>query len=342
LYRHVYFNYLINDQWQVDDLTLEINDNGQPFYTASLLEHTVGWQGQRVVGVMTVDPLDGEIAVYQLAKGDIPTWIDRIYSLDWVEEYAAWWAKHHQYEECRFRGTAGQKQIDRVNDVLRHGELVYQVTLTSVGADQSLTDIVYINPKTGEARITDISGATLDGVESLVHEATYRRFTPEECELHQILGQPVWYCVLNGSGGSYAGVSFIQAKYSSEYTRVIQDATLMGGYDKLKQQIILDNPDLVDLQSEELPASFRWRGQLDRVKLWYGDNNGVGYIFSLLGRPPDSPDGPKMKWFLIAAGDMTAAFMELGDEIEVEAIPIENSSFNQVLHIWNYSYPPPE
>ena len=342
LERHIYLNHQLEHGWQIDDLTLEIDDEGTPYYTASLLEHTIGWNGQEVVGAMTIDPETGEIKDYMLGDETVPAWIDRIYSLDWVEKYTGWWARHHEYDMCQFKGTAGQKKIDRVNDVIREEGLVYQVTLTSVGADQSLTDIVYVNPRSGQATRYPLSGSTLEGVEALISEAAYHRFTPEECELHQIIGEPSWYCVLNGKGGSnsssgsYAGVAFVQARYSSEYTKVIRSETLRGGYDQLKRQIIAEHPDRAELV-DEVPLSFEWQGILERKAAWRD-----GFLLSIVGAPPDSDDEPTMRWFVVSGGSDQAALAIIGDEIWVEANIVEGTIHHEVTGIWNVTYPPPK
>ncbi|MGB1251236.1 MAG: hypothetical protein ACPG8W_11515 [Candidatus Promineifilaceae bacterium] len=339
LARHVYLNYELENNWLIDDLTLEIADDGKPYYTASLLERTIGWRGQEVVGVLIVNPTTGAIVEHLLKDGPAPEWVDRIYSLEWVQKYAGWWATHHQYDVCQFQGTAGQKEIDRVNDVIREEGLVYQVTLTSVGADQSLTDIIYVNPRTGAATRHALSGSTLEGVESLISEAAYNRFTPEECELHQIIGEPTWYCVLNGKGGkggSYAGVAFVQARYSSEYTKVIRNETLTGGYRALKRQIVAEYPDRADLE-EEPYTLLRWRGTLDRKTEWKGD-----YLISIIGAPPESDAEPTMRWFIVDGNDGQAAFAQIGDDVRVEASVVNGSIYHRSTGFWNYSYPPPK
>ncbi len=340
LERHVYINYQLEHNLQYDDLTLEIDDNGTPYYTASLLDHTVGWKGQEIVGVIVINPATGEISDYLVSQEEIPSWVDRVYSLEWVEKYAGWWARHDQYDTCQFQGEAGKKQIDRVNDVIREEGLVYQVTLTSVGADQSVTDIVYVNPRTGAATRYPLTGSTLEGVEALISEAVFNRFTPEECELHQIVGEPVWYCVLNGKGGSggssgsYAGVTFVQAKYSAEYTKVIRNETLLDGYNNLKRQIIAEHPDRADLEDER-PTTFLWRGTLDRRTVWHD-----GILMSIIGAPPTSTDEPTMRWFVVRNSDQ-AALALVGDDIWIEAVFEENVNYYQTTGFWNYSYPPP-
>lgn len=86
LERHIYLNYQLDRNWQIDDLTLELTDDGTPIYTASLLEHTIGWKGQALVGAMTIDPETGEITDYLLADETVPAWIDRIYSEAWLPD----------------------------------------------------------------------------------------------------------------------------------------------------------------------------------------------------------------------------------------------------------------
>lgn len=58
------------------DYTLEIRDDGQPFWVASRIKKTIGFSGIVMDGVVTVNATTGEIADY--AVNEAPDWIDRI------------------------------------------------------------------------------------------------------------------------------------------------------------------------------------------------------------------------------------------------------------------------
>ena len=64
-YSHGYSGYLL------DDPTLEINDQGLPFYTVTLLQPRVGWTFGAPVGVLVINAHTGQINRYALS--DVPT-----------------------------------------------------------------------------------------------------------------------------------------------------------------------------------------------------------------------------------------------------------------------------
>lgn len=68
----------------LDDPTLELDDQGRPFYTVTLLKPQLGWTFFAPVSVLVIDAHTGQITQYDIprpgAKNPAPAWIDRIYS----------------------------------------------------------------------------------------------------------------------------------------------------------------------------------------------------------------------------------------------------------------------
>ncbi len=45
----------------ITDLTFELDDKGNPYYTATIYENKVGMSGQKAVGTAIVNPETGEV-----------------------------------------------------------------------------------------------------------------------------------------------------------------------------------------------------------------------------------------------------------------------------------------
>src|SRR5690242_2058759 len=74
LLRHVYLSGYSNGD--LADPTLEVNDDGTPYFTISLMQPTRGFTGDVVTRVLLVDPKTGAITNYK--PQDVPSWVDRI------------------------------------------------------------------------------------------------------------------------------------------------------------------------------------------------------------------------------------------------------------------------
>jgi hypothetical protein len=92
-YSHGYSGYLL------DDPTLEINDQGLPFYTVTLLRPRVGWTFGAPVGVLVINAHTGQINRYAL--GGVPYWVDRVYSQQMAMMIANWYG---EYSQAGFQG----------------------------------------------------------------------------------------------------------------------------------------------------------------------------------------------------------------------------------------------
>lgn len=67
----------------ITDLTFELDDNGNPYYTATIYENKVGMSGQKAVGTAIVNPETGEVKKYTVEN--TPKWVDRIQPQSFVE-----------------------------------------------------------------------------------------------------------------------------------------------------------------------------------------------------------------------------------------------------------------
>lgn len=344
LERYVYQNYSLKSGLRVSGLdNLEVDDQWNPKYTGTLLKHKIGFRGQEVVGVLVVDPQTGQIEQYDL--GEMPSWVNRVYPMDLVESWAEWWSTYANWDaQFGIQSSAGKRQVDEINDVVGPGkQLEYQITITSVGSDQSLTEILYVNPKTGKATRYPAEGKTLTKVDDLIQSESTRLKTtgyePEECELQRLLGRDVWYCILtdqggndSGNSGSYGGVGFLQTRHTSDNTKVIVAASIEEGYRLLRQQIAREGQDNPDMQSEEAEL-IQVAGTIGRIGVVDSETDSY-WIFTLRGEIV--PDGLV---FRVSGGNEVAALSQVGDRVIVTAYQLMTDTFTEVVSINNKSLP---
>lgn len=217
-YSHGYSQYLL------DDATLELNDQGLPYYTVTLLSPRLGWTFDAPSGVLVINAHTGQITRYALNA--VPEWVDRVYSQQTAETIANWYGK---YGQAGF-GGAGSSNANRfqvsgppVMVYTGASHPVWRMLLTSYNSDNSVSKIIEMNAATGAMRIyapqramgteTPVSAA-FDNASgtgaSLVKSSHYRAVG---LTLHVIYGHLTWMATYEpeGSNASFTGVGFVDA-----------------------------------------------------------------------------------------------------------------------------------
>lgn len=220
-----YYNYFAKHSYSFADLaSLEVNDEGKPFYSSTLLKNVVGNTGKQVVGTMVLDPQTAEITEY--FGEDMPEWLNDIWTKEIFEEYAGFWGQYKVGKVCQWADKSGKKQVDSVTDVFASdGQLWYQITMTSLGSDTAISDVLYGNPKTGEVVHYDMSHqgfTTIENVKTLFTDAGQLKsplngVDAVEIELDYINGEWVYYGILlakdeaGTTTGTFKGFAFVRA-----------------------------------------------------------------------------------------------------------------------------------
>ena len=217
-YSHGYSGYLL------DDPTLEINDQGLPYYTVTLLSPRLGWTFFAPVGVLVIDAHSGQIARYAL--GDVPSWVDRVYSQQMAMTIANWYG---EYSQAGFQGV-GSSNANRfrvsgapVMVYTGAGNPVWRMLLTSYNSDNSVSKIVEMNAASGAMRIytpqrpMGIEGPVTQAFDNasgtgatLVKADHYQAV---DLTLHVIYGHLTWMATYEpeGSNTSFVGIGFVDA-----------------------------------------------------------------------------------------------------------------------------------
>lgn len=213
----------------LDNLHFEINENGKPYYVASIIEKTIGlFGGETVSGCVVLDPVNGETERYAVA--DIPKWIDAVFNGDLICIQYNW---HGMYQNGFWNSVFAKKGCKQVTSyyssaeeeedetpisdygyVAKDGDIWIYTGITSVNGDSSNIGFLLANERTGESRYYAIAGAdeksAMAAAEGEVQEKGYQASFPS---LINIDGHPTYIMVLKDSGGLvklYAAVNVEQ------------------------------------------------------------------------------------------------------------------------------------
>jgi hypothetical protein len=217
-YSHGYSGYLL------DDPTLEVNDQGLPYYTVTLLSPRLGWTFFAPVGVLVIDAHTGQITRYDL--GDVPSWVDRVYSAQMAMTIANWYG---EYAQAGFQGlgssNANRFRVsgDPIMVYTGAGNPVWRMLLTSFNNDNSVSKIIEMNAATGAMRIYTPQRPM--GIEDPVTQAFDNasgtgatlvkadHYQAVDLTLHVIYGHLTWMATYEpeGSNPSFVGIGFVDA-----------------------------------------------------------------------------------------------------------------------------------
>ena len=139
------------------DFTFEVDDNGKPFYTATIYKNKVGFRGPEATGTAVVNAETGEVKLYSVS--DTPSWVDRIQPLKFVENDINWYGKYiHGFSP--FNDNNKIKATKGTGIVYNEGKCYYYTGITSVGKDESTLGFYLIDTRTLETKYFKMSGAT--------------------------------------------------------------------------------------------------------------------------------------------------------------------------------------
>ncbi len=211
----------------LSNLHFEIDEEGNPYYVASILDRAIGlFGGTTVKGCVVLDPVTGETVKYDLK--DIPRWVDVVFDGDLLCTQYNWHGMYQNGFVNSLFGKKGCKQVttyiaDESEDsapvadygyVSKDGDIWIYTGITSLNGDSSNIGFLLANERTGESRYYAIAGAdeksAMAAAEGEVQEKNYQASFPS---LINIDGHPTYIMVLKDSGGLvklYAAVNVEQ------------------------------------------------------------------------------------------------------------------------------------
>ncbi len=228
LARHLYTHGFANIG--LTDFTLEVNDEGYPYWIVTLYEHKVGYAGADAVGVVTVDPATGEIGRYSIE--DAPTWIDRIQPEYFIENQISYWGTYvNGYLNAKIAEEGVLKPTPGTSLVYGDdGNSYWYTGITSAGADDSTIGFMLVNTRTKEAKLYKQPGATetaaMRSAEGKVQEKGYFATVPV---MYNVLGSPTYVISLKDKAGLIKMVALVS----------VEDYSLVG-LGETKQEALIN------------------------------------------------------------------------------------------------------
>ncbi len=270
----------------LENYHFEIDENGKPYYIASIVEKTVGVFGGRTVsGCIALDPVTGDIEKYDLK--DIPKWIDVVFYGDLICEQYNWFG---MYKNGFMNSQFGKKDCKQVTTyytsdeedisedetpvsdygyVAKDGDIWIYTGVTSVNGDSSNIGFLLANERTGESFYYAVAGAdeksAMSAAEGEVQEKGYQASFPS---LINIDGNPTYIMVLKDSGGL---VKLYAAVNVEQYNLVTTAATQAECIAKYKELLGIEEKAEESDETEEVTV------KISSIK--YIDIDGNTYIY---------------------------------------------------------------
>ena len=309
-YRYIWSKY---PTLMLENLHFEIDEDGKPFYVASVIEKKIGLFGGRTVsGCIVLDPVSGETVKYDV--NDIPRWVDVVFSGDLICEQYNW---HGMFQNGYINSMFAKKGCKQVTTyyssdeeetdetpisdygyVAKDGDIWIYTGVTSVNGDSSNIGFLLANERTGESRYYSIAGAdeksAMAAAEGEVQEKGYQASFPS---LINIDGHPTYIMVLKDSGGLvklYATVNVEQ------YNIVTTAATQADCIKKYKAALGIENTENVTETKE---------ATITIVSIKYIDIDGNTYIYLI--------DSENKIFKAKAASNEDMLLLNVGDKVKL-------------------------
>ena len=197
------------------ETTFEIDDEGSPWWVITAFRPTLGWSGEKVLGVVIVDPFLGTNKFFEL--GRVPTWVDRVVPDGFIVSYLKWQGIYSNGWLNSWWGKKGLTAPDDDNALLIYGngdqpEWVTDITSTSVN-DDSLVALVYTNSRTGKSvRYQMPGGGTTSAVLDAVNknqDIQFKHLHGAAVQLYNVNGLPTAVVPLLNQSKAFQGVAMV-------------------------------------------------------------------------------------------------------------------------------------
>lgn len=215
LYRKLQFKYLT---YNFGAINFEIDNDGNPYWIASVVKYHGLGQRREIKGVVILDPITGESEYYDTK--DVPAWVDHVYEADLIlEEINDWGA----YKNGFLNSIFTQKEVVATTtgyNYLAFDDDVYLYTgITSVLSDESNIGFILTNMRTKETNFYNVSGAeeysAMDSAKGQVQQMNYTSTFPLLINLNN---KPTYLISLKDNAGLVKMYAFVDVQ---DYQKVV-------------------------------------------------------------------------------------------------------------------------
>lgn len=251
LHRYLYINGIVN--YGMTEFSLEVNDEGRPFWVVTLYENKIGFSGADAVGVVILDAQTGELKKYDIEN--TPKWVDRIQPEDIIVNQITDWGL---YVKGFINSVLSEEGVlvptEGISLVYGNDNKSYWYTgITSSGGDESTVGFMLIDSRTKEAKLYMQTGATevaaMTSAEGKVQEKNYEATFPV---MYNIYGTPTYVCSLKDKAGLVKSVAFIS----------VEDYSVLAVGDN-KKEALANYKEVLESEGEDI----KFETDIDEIEL---------------------------------------------------------------------------
>lgn len=210
--RHAYFSG--NATKGMTDFSFEIDDKGNPYWIISTYKPTIGFSGEDISGVITVDAQTGKSKYYDSTDPDIPSWINRIYPKSYIQEqltsyghYGDGWLNTITTQKNMIEPTANSSYIFKDNTPY------FYTGMTSVQSDESTVGFMVTNIRTKKTTFYKLNGATETAAQkSAEGKVQQYNYSASEPILLDVFKTPSYFTTLKDADGLVKQYAFISVE----------------------------------------------------------------------------------------------------------------------------------
>ncbi len=301
------------------DYSFEEDEDGNPQWVITAYTHKTGLSTSDVVGVVIVDPATKAVEFYQ--KGQQPSWVDRVSSMDIFQEHLDDWGKYVN-GWWNPSDTGKLKNTDGIGYVFKDGNLFFYTGITSYGGDEATTGFLIYNPRTAEAEYNRISGSTeqkaIGLMEELVQNAGYTAKYPY---LVNINGEPTYLSTLKGNSGNVVGYAMASVK---NYRAVAWGKSLRDAQMEYNRVLIAEGG-MTNAISDQYDDLVKATGVVSRI----GSVQDGYFLVKLEGNDTlylVSADQHPLVALTEAGDQVVVSFLETEETERIDAMNFENQS----------------
>ncbi len=305
LMRHLRFAYPTK---MFSDVNFEIDENGHPWWVASVSTRTIGlFGGEDIIGAVLCDAVTGETTYYDTA--DVPTWCDRVYNADLIiDQYDYYGQYHNGFWNSLFGQTDCTVTTDGYNYIAQSDDVWLYTGITSVGGDQGNIGFILVNQRTKEARYYSCAGAeeysAMDSAEGAVQQFSYTATFPL---LLNIGGQPTYFMALK----DYSNLVKQYAMVNIQQYQIVATGATVVACEQNYLALLRENNITADVAGTDVPNEAKTvTGRLDEIRTAVLD--GTTYYYLRL-------EGEDIFYRVSAVECENAVILNVGDDVTITA-----------------------
>lgn len=308
-----------------DEITFEIDEEGNPYYIVSCMMPKIGMFGAMDVNeVIIFNPVDGTSELYSV--DDTPSWVDNVFNGYLATQKYDWYG---MYKNGFWNSVIGNKDCKVTTDdfgyIILGDDVWYFTGVTSITSDESNIGFIISNARTGEYKFYPVIGAeeysAMQAAQGEVQEKGYIASFPS---LINVSGEATYIMVLKDSGGIVKLCALVNVENYSIVATGNNQTEAKEAYVKLlvENGIIEEAPEDVAPEPEEYESA---QITVADVKTFVLDGTSWVYI--------TDEEGTVYKQSVVA--DERVVLLAVGDKLEVK---YTTTDIGKIKQIADFSY----